>query len=172
MYTTKVPPDVRLCYTFNVAWNYMLSIILQLPTSICTDCNAHLCRLVPRRCFFCGSFSVICFSCPTGLSVPCSLVVTCWEGLTSWLSCMWYFLVFLSLSHNLYGVLCQVWYLIVWIPYMCLLPYFDSVSAHYLSQCMRFPTMCYVRPAKPQTSLRVRAVWSEPLLVAWIFYEC
>ena len=27
-----------------------------------------------------------------------------------------------------------------------------------LSQCMRFPTMWYVRPAKPQTSLRIRAV--------------
>ena len=27
-----------------------------------------------------------------------------------------------------------------------------------LSQCMRFPTMWYVRPAKPQISLRIRAV--------------
>ena len=33
------------------------------------------------------------------------------------------------------------------------------------------PTMWYVRPAKAQTSLRIRAVWSEPLLVSWIFYE-
>ena len=31
---------------------------------------------------------------------------------------------------------------------------------------MRFPTMWYMRPAKPQISLRVRAVGSEPLLVA------
>ena len=36
---------------------------------------------------------------------------------------------------------------------------------------MRFPMM-YVQPAKAQTSLRIRAVWSEPLLVAWIFYDC
>ena len=28
----------------------------------------------------------------------------------------------------------------------------------YMSQCMRFPTMWYVRPAKAQTSLRIRAV--------------
>ena len=35
-----------------------------------------------------------------------------------------------------------------------------------MSQCMRFPTMWYVRPAKPQISLRIRAVWSEALLVA------
>ena len=40
-----------------------------------------------------------------------------------------------------------------------------------LSRDMRFPTTWYVRPAKAQTSLRIRAVWSEPLLVAWIFYE-
>ena len=31
---------------------------------------------------------------------------------------------------------------------------------------MRFPTMWYVRAAKPQISLRIRAVKSEPLLVA------
>ena len=29
---------------------------------------------------------------------------------------------------------------------------------------MRFPTMRHVRPANAQTSLRIRAVWSEPLL--------
>ena len=27
-------------------------------------------------------------------------------------------------------------------------------------------------PAKPQISLRICAVWSEPLLVAWVFYDC
>ena len=41
-----------------------------------------------------------------------------------------------------------------------------------LSQWMRFPTMWYVRPAKDQISLRIRIVWSEPLLVAWVFYDC
>ena len=40
-----------------------------------------------------------------------------------------------------------------------------------MSRDMRFPTMWYVRPAKAPTSLRMRAVWSEPLLVAWIFYS-
>ena len=42
----------------------------------------------------------------------------------------------------------------------------------YLSQYMRFPTMWYVRPAKSQIRLRIRAVWSEPLLGAWVFYNC
>ena len=47
-----------------------------------------------------------------------------------------------------------------------------SCGIYNMSQCMRFPTMWYVWPAKPQTSLRIRAVWSEPLQVAWIFYDC
>ena len=42
----------------------------------------------------------------------------------------------------------------------------------HLSRDTRFPTMWYVRPAKSQTSLRIGADWSEPLLVTWIFYEC
>ena len=37
---------------------------------------------------------------------------------------------------------------------------------------MRFPTMWYVRPAKPRISLRTSAVCSEPLLVALIYFEC
>ena len=37
---------------------------------------------------------------------------------------------------------------------------------------MRFQKIWYVLPAKPQISLRIRAVWSEPLLVACIYYEC
>ena len=39
-----------------------------------------------------------------------------------------------------------------------------------MSRNMRFPTMWYVRPAKPQFSLHICTVWSVPLLVAWIFY--
>ena len=42
----------------------------------------------------------------------------------------------------------------------------------YMSRDMRFPTMWYVRPAKPQIRLCIHPVWSEPLLVAWIFCEC
>ena len=33
-----------------------------------------------------------------------------------------------------------------------------SEKKYNMSQCMRFPTMWYVRPAKPQISLRIRAV--------------
>ena len=42
----------------------------------------------------------------------------------------------------------------------------------YMGPGMRFPTIWYVRPAKAQTRLRIHAVWSEPLLVAWIFHKC
>ena len=35
---------------------------------------------------------------------------------------------------------------------------------------MRFPILWYRRPAKAQTSLRIRAVLSEHLLVSYIFY--
>ena len=41
----------------------------------------------------------------------------------------------------------------------------------HMSRNMWFPTMWYVPPAKAQTGLRIRAVWSEPLLVARIFYD-
>ena len=48
---------------------------------------------------------------------------------------------------------------------------FEDFFVGYMSRDMRFPTMWYVRPAKAQTSLRIRAVWSEPLLVAWIYFD-
>ena len=56
-----------------------------------------------------------------------------------------------------------------WWVYMVAIKYFMTIYMY--EPNMRFPTMCYVRPAKAQTSLRIRAVWSEPLLIAWIFYD-
>ena len=46
----------------------------------------------------------------------------------------------------------------------------DLPNVRYMSCDMGFPTMWYVRPAKPQISLRIRAVWSEPLLVVFILW--
>ena len=48
----------------------------------------------------------------------------------------------------------------------------SAYQSLYLSRGMGFPTMWYVQPAKPPISLRIRAVWSDLLLVAWIFYAC
>ena len=50
--------------------------------------------------------------------------------------------------------------------------FINNIGPKYMSHDMRLPTMWYVRPAKAQTSLCIRTDWSEPLLVAWVFYEC
>ena len=67
-------------------------------------------------------FFFICVSCHAVLSVPCSLVVTCWEmaNLLALLHVM-FTCVFVTYS---YVVLGQVWYLIVWIPDLCILSAF------------------------------------------------
>ena len=107
--------------------------------------------------------------CHTILSIHCSPVVTCWErvDLLAFLYVM-FSCVFVTFS---FSVLCQVWYLIVSIPDLCLLSYFRSTCVvnektdfgltcvmndfeNLLSRDMRFPTMWYVRPVKPQISLR------------------
>ena len=62
----------------------------------------------------------LCFCCIV-LSVPCSLVVTCWKrsDVLALLYVM-FSLVFVTFP---YGILGQVWYLIVSIPDLCRLPY-------------------------------------------------
>ena len=63
--------------------------------------------------------------CHAVLSVHCSLLVTCWEraNLLALLYVMFY-CVFVTFPC---GVLGQVWYLIVSIPNLGLLPYFNKV---------------------------------------------
>ena len=79
---------------------------------------------VPRLCFFCGSFMLF-LSCYVILSctlVCWCLVVTCWEMsdlLALICECL---IVTLSLS---IGILGQVWCLIVSIPDLCPLSYFE-----------------------------------------------
>ena len=61
--------------------------------------------------------------CYAVLSVPCSLVITCWEkvDLLAFLC-----VVFFVFWHFPYGVLRQVRYLIVSIPDLCLPLYFEG----------------------------------------------
>ena len=61
--------------------------------------------------------------CHTVMSVSCSRVVTCWEkaDLLAFL-CVMSSCVFVTFP---YGLLCQVWYLIVSITDLYLLPYFN-----------------------------------------------
>ena len=57
----------------------------------------------------------------TVLSVPCSIVITCWERADLLaLVCVMFSCVFVTFP---YGVSGQVWYLIVSIPDFCLLFY-------------------------------------------------
>ena len=76
---------------------------------------------------FQGGASFVFFnsSLPSVMSVYCSLVVTCWERADL------FALLFVTFSCAFltfpYGVLGQVWYLIVSIPDICLLPYFDKI---------------------------------------------
>ena len=63
----------------------------------------------------------ICSSCLPCLFIAASLVVSSCEGLTSWLLYVMFSCVFITYP---YGVLGQVWYLIVSIPDLCLHPYF------------------------------------------------
>ena len=61
------------------------------------------------------------------MSVPkCSLVVTCWERADLLASL---YVMFSSVFVTFpYSVLGQVWYLIVSIPDLCLLSYFENVN--------------------------------------------
>ena len=59
--------------------------------------------------------------CHVVLSVPCGLVITCWEGADLLvLLCVMFSCVFVTFPYSFLG---QVWYLIVSIPNRCLLSY-------------------------------------------------
>ena len=66
---------------------------------------------IPRRCFFFASFLLLVFyGCLyyTVLSVPCRIVIICWES--SYLSALWggmFSCVFVTFLHGVSG---QVWY--------------------------------------------------------------
>ena len=66
--------------------------------------------------FLLWNIFVICVSCHTVLSVPCSIVVTCRKRAD--LSALLYLMFF---------VWCLVSYLIVWIPDLCLIPFFGCL---------------------------------------------
>ena len=71
-------------------------------------------------CFFCLVFAM-----PLYASVYMCLVVTCWEGLTSWLSFVVSYCEFVTFPLVSMG---QVWYLIVSIPDLCTLTNFVYIQ--------------------------------------------
>ena len=64
---------------------------------------------VPGWCFFCVSFLLFVFR----VILSCLSIAALWspagKRLTYWLSCVWCFLVFLSLSHVVSWVWCGIW---------------------------------------------------------------
>ena len=68
-----------------------------------------------------------CYLCFVSVMLSYLFIAALWsparKGLTSWLFCVCCFLVFFVTFQ--FGVLGQVWYLIVSIPDLCLLPYFN-----------------------------------------------
>ena len=99
---------------------------------------------VPRRCFFCGSFLLFMFHiclCYAVLSVPCSLVITCWEmAALLAILCVAFSFIFVTVS---YGVLSQVWYLIVTFHDICL-PLYFSLDAMRILVCCDSSARCRV----------------------------
>ena len=82
-----------------------------------------------------------------GSSVHCCLVVTCWEGLSSWLS-------FVMSNCEVVtkfpiGIMGQVWCLIVSIPDICHLSYFETYRIVEQRKCRR-------AGANAQTRLKFR----------------
>ena len=93
------------------------------PSNMFKLSSRNILLTVPRRYFFCGSFLLFLFHvCQAVLSVPCSLVVTCWERTDIFaLLCVMFSCVLVTFP---YGVLAQVWwYLILSIPDLCLLTF-------------------------------------------------
>ena len=90
-----------LCFvTFpNVSWSTSESWMMLATINWLKPFSKIFLLTVPRQYFFCGSF-VFLLSCVSHafVSVNCCLLVTCWEGLTSWLLFVM-FIVFLLLSH-------------------------------------------------------------------------
>ena len=87
------------------------------------------------RPFQCGASFVIlsCYLCFTLVFIILSclflvaLLSPAGKWLTSWLSCVWWILVFLSLSHMVFRVWCSTGL----IPELCLLLYFTSIGHLY-----------------------------------------
>ena len=115
--------DLSCELNINLSWSTSVIIVRLVPSkmfkplSIFTDQPKVVLLLYILFCYLCFMFA-----CNTVLFVPCSLVVTCWERAD--LLVLLYVLfscVFVTFPYSILG---QVWYLIVSIPDICLLPYF------------------------------------------------
>ena len=79
-----------------------------------------------KRCFFCGFILLFMFHvCLVSLFVHCSLFVICWERADLLvLLCVMFYCAFVTFRCGVFG---QLWCLIVSIPHLCLLSYFNVI---------------------------------------------
>ena len=77
------------------------------------------------------SFSVLCLLCLCARLFICALLSPAGKGLTYWLS---FVVSNCEFCHIPIGILCQMWYLIVSIPDLCTLTYFNVKSPSIVHQ--------------------------------------
>ena len=84
-------------------WNKQWYRKTSLSSPVFTDCSKAVLLLWILFCYLCFLFVML----------SCLFIAVLWspagKGLTSWLSCMWCFLAFLSLSHVVSWVRCGTW---------------------------------------------------------------
>ena len=91
-----------------ISWPYPLfnKLLLKLQTSFIKMKWITFLLAAPRQCFFCESLHLY-------FVLVCLFLAAVWspagKGLTYWLSCMWCFLFFLSLSHMVSWIRCGIW---------------------------------------------------------------
>ena len=104
-----------------IGYNINVHVLQQTACLVVKPSSKISLLTVPRRYFFCGSF-VLFMSCVyhAFTSVHCCLVVTCWERAD--LLFVEFNCIFVPFPG---GILGQVWYLIVSIPDLCRLSFFE-----------------------------------------------
>ena len=88
--------------------------------------------------FFCGSFYLVFLSC----LCLAALWSSAGKGLTSWLSCMGCFLVYLSLSHTVCLLTCEI-------TDIRLLPYFTYIWSNGKTNILRIKSVSYLDLSYP-----------------------
>ena len=112
---------------------------------------------------FADLFCYLCLSLPCCLSVSCSFVVACWESADLLaVLCMMFACAFVTFT---FGILGHMWYLIIWIPDICLLSYFKP-SSHFLTDVPRRFFLCgsfmlFVFVFAKLWCLFIAALWSS-----------
>ena len=102
-------------------------------------------------------FSILCLICFRAHLFICALWSPAWKGLASWLSFVVYNCEFIPFPFS--GILGQVWYLIVSIPDLCTLTYFDKKEA--VNQKAKLITKWNLKFSCSETASSIQDVFSE-----------